>query len=102
MPADVTLTAADTGYTIQRGDELIGYIVSNGCYLTQIELYPEYRGNGYGKAAIEAFIERCRQRGAETIETSTVVSAELETILIDHGFERISPEENCWKLSLSD
>lgn len=74
------LAAGDTAVLV-AGDKPEGVAVlrfrlaiwSRGseCYLAELYVVPERRGNGVGRALMEATIEEARSRGADTIELGT-------------------------------
>lgn len=77
---------ANQVYDIRQEGEKIGFIDAGGTTLTQITIFEEYRGNGYGHEAIELLIEDLDGR-IEKLHTTTVISRKLEKILLDNGFE---------------
>lgn len=67
-----------------ENDEIIGHI----------EIAPDHRGNGYGRAATRQFLERAATRGVDAVSTSVVISSAYEHVLRDLGFDEIAPEED--------
>lgn len=93
-----------TGFTIFHGDTPIGYIEPFGernHIIGHIEIMEEHRGNGYGKAATEAFVERAKSNGAASVETSVVISPVFEHIARELGFTESPSEEEGLYLSKS-
>lgn len=89
-----------SGYEIRVNGEEIGYIESNQNFLTQIEIFPDYRGHGYGTEAVRQFVEKQREAGATYVETSSVVSSQMEAIVLKLGFDRAEGDESHWRLEL--
>lgn len=84
-------------FTVIRSETPIGYIEplgENRHIIGHIEIVEEERGNGYGKAATEAFLERAAQNGSNVVETSVVISPIFEHILRELGFSETAPEED--------
>jgi len=91
-------------FTIFHGDTPIGYIEPFGDrnhIIGHIEIMEEYRRNGYGKAATEAFVEQAKTNGAATVETSVVISPVFEHIARELGFTETAHEEDGLYLSKS-
>ena len=83
-------------FVILRGETQIGYIEAFGEYnqiIGHIEIEPEYRGNGYGQAAAEAFVERAAESDAASVGTSVITSPTFEHILRELGFSETAHEE---------
>ena len=88
---------------IQVDGTTVGFIESGGEYgqtIMHIEIFPEFRGHEYSKAATEAFIGRVQETPADSVNTSVVVSSTYQHHLLDIGFERVSPMENEYKFEL--
>lgn len=80
---------------IYAGGDCIGYIRGDTDYLSQFEIYPTYRAHGYGKASLNAVVERARQKGNTSVETGAVVSPAMDWILRcpqTPPFQRIQPD----------
>lgn len=89
-------------FTIFHDETPIGYIEPLGesnHIIGHIEIMEEYRGNGYGKAATQAFIERAKANGVPSVETSVVISPVFEHIARKLGFTETAPEEDGLYLS---
>lgn len=59
------------------GGEVAGYIgslVSDGCYITNVAVFPEHRGKGIGTQLIAALEAHARSRGCEFITLEVRVS----------------------------
>jgi len=83
-------------FAILRDETQIGYIETFGEHdqiIGHIEIDPEYRGNGYGRAATEAFLERAAQSDAASVGTSVITSCAFEHILRELGFSETAHEE---------
>lgn len=90
----VQLSEDASGFEIiLKGEGVIGYITLQGNFLEHIEVFPEYRGNGYGKAAVGELV---RQVSGD-IRTSTIVSPAMQSIVDSVGFQPIeSVAGNRW------
>jgi GNAT superfamily N-acetyltransferase len=91
-------------FTIFHGGTPIGYIEPFGernHIIGHIEIMERYRGNGYGKAATEAFVERAKANGAASVETSVVISPVFEHIARELEFTETASEEDGLYLSKS-
>lgn len=85
----VSLNCEDSGAcTIELGSDPIGIIEGTFESLTFIEIDPDYRGEGHGRAAVEAYLATAENRGVTEMETSTVTSSAMEHILRTNGFTR--------------
>jgi len=92
----------DSNFTIFLGETPIGHIEPLGesnHIIGHIEIMEEYRGNGYGKAATQAFIERAKANEVPSVETSVVISPVFEHIGRELGFTETAPEEDGLYLS---
>jgi GNAT superfamily N-acetyltransferase len=75
-------------YDIVLGDMPIGYISQGGNTLVEIELHEDKRGRGYGKKAVQQWVERNRS-DYRFLETTTVIDKRMEKIVKDIGFKMI-------------
>lgn len=83
-------------FDIYHEGEHIGYIIGSENTLTQIDLFPEFRGNGYGKLAVKQYLEICENQGASSVETTSVISGAMGAIVQDLGFKPKEDMENHW------
>ena len=75
-------------YEIYLDTTLIGHLeIGNDCTLHDIGIEPQYRGEGYGREAIELFIELAKKANCDTIKTTVVLHGAVKHVLLDNGFE---------------
>lgn len=75
-------------YDIILGDMPIGYISQGGNKLVEIEIHKEKRSRGYGKKAVQRWVERNRS-DYRFLETTAVIDERMEKIVRDIGFKMI-------------
>lgn len=84
-------------YNIYLEDKLIGHLeTQSNCKLMDIQIDSEYRGNGYGREAIELFIEIAEEANCSTISTSAVLHGAVQHVLEDNGFT-MNPDTRRYK-----
>lgn len=78
---------------VDYGDVLldIGSVESSGCRLRDVDIKEEYQGEGYGKKAVEEWVNKRKDICGE-VETTAVTSPAMESILLDLGFKRDEDE----------
>lgn len=87
MPEQIELDCDDSGScSIKRDGEIIGTIEGTYRTLVYISIDPEHRDNGYGRAAVEQYLQEAEARDVQRIATTTVIHSALERILQDLGF----------------
>lgn len=78
-------------YDILSDNDIIGFIEETECHLQKIEIKKQYRNKGYGTKALKLWIKQKKDE-CEKIETTSIVSYNMERILKKLNFER--KEEN--------
>lgn len=90
MSGDFKLEKVSGGYDIIIDGEVYGIIESHENTLKDIEIDEKKRGEGYGKKAVEKWVDIKREEGYYIVSTTTVISTPMENILESLGFERYS------------
>lgn len=90
--ADVELTEAVLGYSIQVYGERAGAIEGVPGRLEYIVVEPHWEGKSVARSALAAFVELSRDHGEPAVTTNDAIHPAMEHILETAGFERRSGE----------
>lgn len=74
-------------YDILVDDDKVGEMYCDRCRITDIEIDESHRGNGYGKEAVEKWVEM-RKSSCDELSTTPIMSDAMEQILDGLGFEK--------------
>lgn len=89
----VTLEKDSDGVlTIRANSETVGYIQATENTLTQIDIFPEHRENGYATQSIKVFLQQKKKEGYDEVRTTAVVNSTFERILVRAGFKPTKEE----------
>lgn len=83
----------DNGDITHDGD-LVGVLEWQGNTLVDITIDEQHRNQGFATEAVRQFIDRIEQTDHECVETTTVVSSAMESVLRANGFEKKSNAGN--------
>jgi len=73
--------------------EIVGYVEWNNCTIRDISVEENKQGNGIATEAIRQLLQKLREDGCREVNTTTVVSGAMETVLRRNGFEKSVVEE---------
>lgn len=92
----ITLLEEESGnFSIERDTDgvEVGYLETTGATIVQIDVYPDYRRNGYATEAVKQFIEYAREHtDYQFVRTTAIVSSGFEELVSDLGFKPTANE----------
>lgn len=88
----ITLVDEDNGqFSIERNTDgtEVGFLETTGATIVQIDIYPDYRRNGYATEAVRQFIEYARTNtDYNYIRTTAIVSTGFQDLVTkEFGFK---------------
>ena len=89
------------------GDVIAGYIgifvVCESCYISNIAVFPEYRGKGIGSSLIECACSVARENGAGSLSLEVRPSNEgAVRLYMKNGFEEVGLRRNFYRKPQED
>jgi RimJ/RimL family protein N-acetyltransferase len=78
---------------IYTDGELVGHVEWNDCTLLDISVEENKQANGIATEAVRQLLQKLREDGCREVNTTTVVSGAMETVLRRNGFEKSVVEE---------